>query len=118
MQTKSNVKSGGRTMNHNQTSAALKVRISVKAGGRTLNHNQTAAGVKVQTNVSSHCAQSHFCCGGLWSCRVGFWVGGVRVAQWKSAEGQSIVLRDCPRVRRTASAGTAVSGERCRPAVI
>ncbi len=47
MKTKTHVKSGGNTLNHNQTllreaaSRGLKVRTHVKAGGGLLNHNQT-----------------------------------------------------------------------------
>jgi hypothetical protein len=46
MQTKTNVKAGGQTFNHNQTlirngAKGLKVKSSVKAGGQSFNHNQT-----------------------------------------------------------------------------
>ena len=60
MKTKTNVKAGGWTNNHNQTvSRGLKVKTNVKAGiiiigGRSSNHNQTAArGLKVKTNVKA-----------------------------------------------------------------
>lgn len=41
MKVKSDVKAGGRTLNHNQTNRGLRVKSKVKAGGRGLNHNQT-----------------------------------------------------------------------------
>ena len=55
MKTKTNVKAGGWTNNHNQTVApGLKVKSSVKAGGWTSNHNQTAArGLVVKSGVKA-----------------------------------------------------------------
>ena len=53
MKTTTQVKSGGVKHNHNQTSAALKVRTSVKAGGIRQNHSQTSAALKVKTNVKA-----------------------------------------------------------------
>ena len=41
MNTKTNVRAGGTTMQHNQTGIA--VRSKVKAGQIAINHNQTAA---------------------------------------------------------------------------
>lgn len=41
MKLKTNVKAGGVSFNHNQ-STGLKLKTSVKAGGVSLNHNQTA----------------------------------------------------------------------------
>ena len=47
MRIKTNLKAGGRRINHNETlvrvvrkSKGLKVRTSVKAGGKRINHNQ------------------------------------------------------------------------------
>ena len=42
MQVKTNVKAGGRSIQHNQMSG-VKVRSQVKAGGRSVQHNQTRA---------------------------------------------------------------------------
>ena len=39
MKTKTNVKAGGFTANHNQS--AIKTKTNVKAGGFTANHNQS-----------------------------------------------------------------------------
>src|SRR5881398_157434 len=62
MKTKTNVKAGGVSANHNErlnsapTAAGLKVRTSMKAGGSMLNHNQrlssaaSASGLNVKTN--------------------------------------------------------------------
>jgi hypothetical protein len=54
MKIKTNVKAGGRDLNHNQTMArGLKVMTSVKAGG-SFNHNQKVArGLKVRTSVKA-----------------------------------------------------------------
>ena len=41
MRVKSNVKAGGITYNHNQTTAGVRVKSRVKAGGISWNHNQT-----------------------------------------------------------------------------
>ena len=41
MKTKTNIKAGALTSNHNQTGLVLKT--SVKAGALTSNHNQTAS---------------------------------------------------------------------------
>jgi hypothetical protein len=44
MKIKTNLKCGGRQLNHNQTlktAAGMPVKTSVKCGGRQLNHNQT-----------------------------------------------------------------------------
>lgn len=48
LKVRTDVKAGGRTINHNQTLVravvqhrALKVKTHVKAGGRILNHNET-----------------------------------------------------------------------------
>ena len=48
MKTKTNIKAGGTTLNHNETlvrevakARGLKVKSHVKAGGTTLNHNET-----------------------------------------------------------------------------
>ena len=57
MKIKTNVKAGGRELQHNQTVArALKVKSGIKAGldGIPHNHNQTMArGLKVKTGVKA-----------------------------------------------------------------
>jgi hypothetical protein len=40
MRVKSNVKAGGISFNHNQTTKGLRVKSNVKAGGISFNHNQ------------------------------------------------------------------------------
>ena len=44
MKDKTNVKAGGRSLNHNQSGLAVKSQ--VKAGGRSANHNQSGLAVK------------------------------------------------------------------------
>ena len=59
MKTKTNVKAGGlSSVNHNQTSASLKVRSHVKAGALTGNHNQTSVSLKVRSNVKAGCRKA------------------------------------------------------------
>ena len=41
MRVKTNVKAGGREINHNQSVKGLRVRSNVKAGRILMNHNQT-----------------------------------------------------------------------------
>jgi hypothetical protein len=47
MKTRTNVKAGGKTYNHNETlvrdakPTGVKVRTTIKAGGKRLNHNET-----------------------------------------------------------------------------
>ena len=44
MKTKTNIKAGGISLNHNQTqvrACGLRIKTGVKAGGISLNHNQT-----------------------------------------------------------------------------
>jgi hypothetical protein len=42
MKTKTNIKAGGTTLNHNETLVrGLRVKTNVKAGGQGLNHNET-----------------------------------------------------------------------------
>ena len=52
MKTKTNVKAGGISINHNQASAAIKVRSNVKASGPILNHNQASA-LRVKANLKA-----------------------------------------------------------------
>lgn len=59
LKVRSNIKAGpgncgvGLVCQHNQTSTALKVRSSVKAGGIAMNHNQATAGLKVKSSVKA-----------------------------------------------------------------
>ena len=53
MKTKTQVKAGALSTNHNQKSAALKVRTTVKAGALIDNHNQTSAALKVRSSVKA-----------------------------------------------------------------
>ena len=43
MKVRTNVKAGGKSMNHNETAArpGVVVKTAVKAGGREMNHNET-----------------------------------------------------------------------------
>jgi hypothetical protein len=41
MRTKTHVKAGGMSNNHNETLRGLKLKTHVKAGGMTQNHNET-----------------------------------------------------------------------------
>lgn len=49
MNTKSNVKVGGVSLNHNQ--AGIAVKTATKAGGISLNHNQSGFAVKTATKA-------------------------------------------------------------------
>jgi hypothetical protein len=52
MNTKTNVKAGGTSLNHNETLRGLKVRTSVKAGRLAANHSESlSGGLKLQTHV-------------------------------------------------------------------
>ena len=58
MRIKSNVKAGGKNLNHNQTiSSGLRIKSNVKAGtdqGRIMmNHNQTLRALRVKSNVKA-----------------------------------------------------------------
>jgi hypothetical protein len=55
LKVKSNIKAGGLSVNHNQTTPrGLKVKSGVKAGGLSSNHNQTAArGLRVKSNIKA-----------------------------------------------------------------
>ncbi len=55
MQTKTNLKAGALTQNHNETLASgLRVKSAVKAGGLVTNHNETlAGGLRVKSAVKA-----------------------------------------------------------------
>ena len=53
MRVKTNVKAGGREINHNQAVKGLRMRSNVKAGGLQEQHNQTVKGLRVKTKVKA-----------------------------------------------------------------
>lgn len=46
MEIRTNVKAGGRYVNHNESASAVVVRTSVRAGGQDLQHNESAVSAR------------------------------------------------------------------------
>ena len=53
MKVKSDVRAGGRSLNHNQTAAGVHARGEAKEGGGGLRHGRAARGLRVKSDVKA-----------------------------------------------------------------
>ena len=92
MKIKSNIKAGGKNLNHNQTvSRGLRIKSNVKAGtdqGRIMmNHNQTLRGLRIKSNIKA---------GRIISNHNQTTLGGLRIKSgMKAGGGLRIITRPC-----------------------